>query len=71
MYLWDLYRQNGLKNFFLRNLFFHRSSHFCPLTSEDDIEQVRASILHSLKKSAGTAAKELSVLKTTMWTVLH
>jgi hypothetical protein len=32
-----------------------------PLTTEDDIERVRASFLHSPKKSMGTAAKELSM----------
>jgi hypothetical protein len=41
-----------------------------PLTAEDDLEQVQASFLHSPKKSTGTAAKELSVSKTTMWRVL-
>jgi len=42
-----------------------------PLTAEDDIEWVWASFLHSPKKSIGTAAKELSMLKTTVWRVLH
>jgi transposase len=32
-----------------------------PLTAEYDVERVRASFLHSLKKSTGTAAKELSM----------
>jgi hypothetical protein len=41
------------------------------LTAEDDIEWVRASFLHSPKKSMGTAVKELSMLKTTVWRVLH
>jgi hypothetical protein len=41
-----------------------------PLTAEDDVEPVRASFLHSPKKSTGTAAKELSVSKTTAWRVL-
>jgi len=41
-----------------------------PLIAEDDAEQVRASFLHSLKKSMGTAAKELSMSKTTVWKVL-
>jgi len=36
-----------------------------PLTAEDGVERVRASFLHSPKKSAGTAAKELSMSKTT------
>jgi hypothetical protein len=31
-----------------------------PLTAEDDVERVRASFLHSPKKSTGTAGKELS-----------
>jgi hypothetical protein len=31
------------------------------LTAEDDVEWVRASFLHSLKKSTGTAAEELSM----------
>jgi transposase len=42
-----------------------------PLTAEDDVEWVRASFLHSPKKSTGTAAKELSISKTTVWRVLH
>jgi hypothetical protein len=41
------------------------------LTAEDDIELVRASFLHSPKKSTGTAAKELSMSKTTVWRVLR
>jgi hypothetical protein len=32
-----------------------------PLNAEDDAERVRASFLHSPKKSTGTAAKELSI----------
>ena len=36
-----------------------------PLTAEDD-EGVRSSFLHSPKKSTGTAAKELSMSKTTV-----
>jgi hypothetical protein len=32
-----------------------------PLTAEDDVERVRASFLHSPKKSTGNAAKELSI----------
>jgi len=42
-----------------------------PLTAEDDVERVRASFLHSLKKSTATAAKELSMSKTTVWRVLR
>jgi hypothetical protein len=42
-----------------------------PLTTEDDVERVQASFLHSLKKSTGTAAKELSMLKTIVWRVLQ
>jgi hypothetical protein len=42
-----------------------------PLTAEDDVERVRTSFLHSPKKSTGTAAKELSMSKTTVWSVLH
>jgi hypothetical protein len=42
-----------------------------PLTTEDDVERVRASFLHSPKKSTGTAAKELSMLKTTIWRFLR
>ena len=42
-----------------------------PLTAEDDVEWVQASFLHGLKKSTGTAVKELSMLKTTVWRVLH
>jgi len=41
-----------------------------PLTAEDDDEWVRANFLQSPKKSAGTAAKELSMSKTTVWRVL-
>jgi hypothetical protein len=41
-----------------------------PLTAEDDAERVRASFLHSPKKSTGTATKELSMSKTTVWRVL-
>ena len=40
-----------------------------PLTAED--ERVQASFLHSPKKSTRTAAKELSMSKTTVWRVLH
>ena len=39
------------------------------LTAEDNIE--RAIFLHSPKKSTGTAAKEPSMSKTTVWRVLH
>jgi hypothetical protein len=42
-----------------------------PLTTEDNIERVWASFLHSPKKSTGTAAKELLMSKTTVWRVLH
>jgi hypothetical protein len=42
-----------------------------PLTADDDVERVRASFLHNQKKSTGTAAKELSMSKTTVWRVLH
>jgi hypothetical protein len=42
-----------------------------PLTAEDDVERVRAGFLHSPKKSIGTAAKELSMSKTTVWRVLR
>jgi hypothetical protein len=42
-----------------------------PLTAEDDVERDRASFLHSPKKSMGTAAKELSMSKTTVWRVLR
>jgi hypothetical protein len=38
-----------------------------PLTAEDDAERVRASFMHSPKKSTGTAAKELSMLEKTVW----
>jgi hypothetical protein len=61
------------QNFFPRKLFFiavHISAAGClckqksggrPLTAEDDFERVRASFLHSPKKSTVTAAKELSI----------
>jgi hypothetical protein len=42
-----------------------------PLTAEDDVERVRASFLHSPKKSTVTSAKELSMSKTTVWRVLR
>jgi hypothetical protein len=42
-----------------------------PLTAEDDVEWARASFLQSPKKSIGTAAKELSMLKTRVWRVLR
>jgi hypothetical protein len=42
-----------------------------PLTAEDDVERVRASFLHSPRKSMGTAAKELSMSETTVWRVLR
>jgi hypothetical protein len=42
-----------------------------PLTAEDDVERVRASFLHRPKKSTRTAAKELSMSKTTAWKFLH
>ena len=42
-----------------------------PLTTEDDVERVRATFLHSPKKSTGTAAKELPISKITVWRVLH
>jgi transposase len=42
-----------------------------PLSTEDDVERVRASFLHSPKKSTGTAAKELSISKTKVWRVLR
>jgi hypothetical protein len=42
-----------------------------PLIAEGDVERVRASFLHSPKKSTGTAAKELSMSKTTAWRVLR
>jgi hypothetical protein len=37
-----------------------------PLTAEDAVERVRASFLHSPKKSTGTAAMELSMSKITL-----
>jgi len=42
-----------------------------PLTAEDEVEQVRVSFLHSLKKSTATTAKELLMSKTTAWRVLR
>jgi len=41
------------------------------LTAEDDVERIRVSVVHSPNISTGTAAKELSMSKTTMWRVLH
>jgi hypothetical protein len=37
-----------------------------PLTAEDNTERVRASFLHSPKKSTGTTAKELSMSTATV-----
>jgi hypothetical protein len=42
-----------------------------PLTTEDDVERFRVSLLHSPRKSTGTAVKELSMSKTTVWRVLR
>jgi DNA-binding transcriptional regulator YhcF (GntR family) len=42
-----------------------------PLTAEDDVERVRASFLHSPKKSTVPAAKELSMSKTRVLRVLR
>jgi hypothetical protein len=42
-----------------------------PLTAEDGVERFRVSILRSPNKSTVTAAKELSMSKTTGWRVLH
>jgi len=42
-----------------------------PLSTEDDVERVQASYLHSPKKSTVTAAKELLMSKTTVLRVLH
>jgi hypothetical protein len=42
-----------------------------PLPAEDDVERARASFLHGPMKSTGTAAKDLSMSKTTVWRVLH
>jgi DNA invertase Pin-like site-specific DNA recombinase len=42
-----------------------------PLIAEDDVERLRNSFLHSPKKSTRTAAKELSMSKTTVWRVLR
>jgi hypothetical protein len=42
-----------------------------PLPTEYDVERVRASFLHSPKKSMGTAAKELSMSKSKVWSVLR
>jgi hypothetical protein len=41
-----------------------------PLTAEDHAERIRASFLHSAKKSKGTAAMDLSMLKITVSRVL-
>jgi hypothetical protein len=38
---------------------------------EDDVQLVRASFLYSPKKLKGTAAKELSMSKTTVWRVMR
>jgi hypothetical protein len=66
-------QKEGTQKFFPRKLFFivvHISAAGClckqkssgrPLTAEVDAERVRASFLHSPKKSTRTAAKELSI----------
>jgi DNA-binding transcriptional regulator YhcF (GntR family) len=41
-----------------------------PITAEDDVERVRASFLHSPKKSLATA-KELSMSKTTVYLFIY
>jgi predicted transcriptional regulator len=41
------------------------------MAAECDVERILASFLHSPKKSTGTAAKELSMSKTTVWRVLR
>jgi DNA invertase Pin-like site-specific DNA recombinase len=42
-----------------------------PLTAEADVERIRASFVQSPKKLTGTAAKELSMSKTTVRRVLR
>ena len=59
------------KQFTVTECLCKRKSSGRPLTAEDDVEQVRASFMHSPKKSRGTAAKELSMSKTTVWRVLR
>jgi hypothetical protein len=46
---------------FAAGCLFKQKSSIHPLTTEDDVERVRASFLHSPKKSTGTATKELSI----------
>jgi predicted DNA-binding protein (UPF0251 family) len=41
------------------------------VVAEDYVERVRTRLLHSPKKSTETAAKELSISKTTVWRVLR
>ena len=60
----------GINNLLKRCLCKQKSSGR-PLTAEDDAEWVRASFMHSPKKSTTTAAKELSMSKTTVWSVLR
>jgi predicted DNA-binding protein (UPF0251 family) len=50
---------------------YKQKSNGRPLTAEDDVERVRASFMHSQKKTTETAAKELSMSKTTVWRVLR
>jgi hypothetical protein len=59
------------KQFTVTGCLCNQKSSGRPLIAEDDVEWVRASFLHSPKKSTGTAAKELSMSKTTEWRVLH
>ena len=42
-----------------------------PLSSEDNVERFRASVMRSPNISARTVSKELSMSKTTLWRVLR
>jgi hypothetical protein len=60
----------GINNLLKLGVCASRNQSGRPLTDEDVVEQVQASFLHSLKKSMGTAAKELLMSKITEWGVL-
>jgi predicted transcriptional regulator len=64
-------RARGINNLLKLGCLCKQKSSGRPLTAEDDVERVRVSLLHSPKKSTGTAAKELSMSKTTVWRVLR
>jgi IS30 family transposase len=61
----------GINNLLKLGVCASRNQVVAHLTAEDDAERVRVRFLHSPKKSIGTAAKELSMSKTTVRRVLR